>query len=344
MRREVARRPALAHRRLRPGRAGRARRRAGGVRTGRGASWPHPLRRGGAGPNPGGPRGARSLGSDGDRARAPHRRPVRLVVGDGRRLRRRHRSTARATARATASCSRDRDGLRGVGRLARPDGAVRRGPARGPGARRRTGGSSTTVASSAPSPCATRSPRPSSSRAGTSGMPSRRVIGAGRRHAPRWVSRCGLAARRGIDPVLVTCDATNTASARTIDVVRRRARGRAGRRPAALGPTGAPARPIGAGPVETRAGPARAGDARRGRRDAGGGAAGGLGRGLPARGRPRRRRDDARAGRTRGRRGTSSGRSDGLVVGSIGCFGPPDERAWSRSATASCRRPAAAAS
>ncbi|NUR16836.1 MAG: GNAT family N-acetyltransferase [Dermatophilaceae bacterium] len=133
----------------------------------------------------------------------------------------------------------------------------------------------------------------------------------------------GVAARRGIDPVLVTCDLTNVASARTIaacggvledsrdGVLRHWIR------------TGATADPIGNGPIETRlarlvpvtwddARAMVAGDRRRG-----------WASGYP-------REDDLDAVRSM----TSDDpdpwtprhvvrRSDGLAVGTIGCFGPP---------------------
>jgi predicted acetyltransferase len=133
----------------------------------------------------------------------------------------------------------------------------------------------------------------------------------------------GLAASRGIDPVLVTCDATNTASARTITscggvlederdgVLRHWVR------------SGAPAQPIGPGPVETRearlvpvtseeAAAMRAGERRAGW----------------AEGYPREDDLDAVGMMASGPDAWSPRhvvrRSDGLVVGSIGCFGPPD--------------------
>jgi predicted acetyltransferase len=133
-----------------------------------------------------------------------------------------------------------------------------------------------------------------------------------------------LAASRGIDPVLVTCDASNIASARTITscggvlederdgVLRHWVR------------THAPAPPIGPGPVETRearlvpitleeAAAMRAGERR------GGWAAG----------YPRQDDLDAVGMMTSGPDAWSPRhvvrRSDGLVVGSIGCFGPPDQ-------------------
>ncbi|MBC9823272.1 GNAT family N-acetyltransferase [Terrabacter sp. MAHUQ-38] len=134
-----------------------------------------------------------------------------------------------------------------------------------------------------------------------------------------------LAARRGIDPALVTCDATNTASARTIascggvlederDRVRRH-----------WIRTGAPAAPIGPEPIETRAArlvPITADDA-----------------GAMLAGRTRRdwaegypREDDLDAVRTMPPTGPDAWsprhvvrRADGRVVGSIGCLGPPDD-------------------
>jgi predicted acetyltransferase len=134
-----------------------------------------------------------------------------------------------------------------------------------------------------------------------------------------------LAARRGIDPVLVTCDATNTASARTIascggvlederDGVRRH-----------WIRTGAPAAPIGPEPVETRAArlvPITAAEARamlagKTRRD--------WADGYP-------REDDLDAVRMMPPTGPDAWsarhvvrRADGRVVGSIGCVGPPDD-------------------
>ncbi|MFM6848027.1 MAG: GNAT family N-acetyltransferase [Terrabacter sp.] len=134
-----------------------------------------------------------------------------------------------------------------------------------------------------------------------------------------------VAARRGIDPVLVTCDRTNEASARTIaacgglvedsrdGVLRHWIR------------TGAPAEPIGTGPVETRlaqlvpvtwdeAQAMVAGSRRRG-----------WAPGYP-------REDDLDAVRTMTAAGPDPWtprhvvrRSDGLIVGTIGCFGPPTD-------------------
>ncbi|GAB3882842.1 GNAT family N-acetyltransferase [Terrabacter terrigena] len=132
-----------------------------------------------------------------------------------------------------------------------------------------------------------------------------------------------IAARRGIDPVLVTCDRSNMASARTITacggvledsrdgVLRHWLR------------TGAPAAPIGSGPIETHLAtlvPVTWDEARAM-------VAGSRHRGW-APGYPRE--DDLDAVRTM----TSDGpdpwtprhvvrRSDGLAVGTIGCFGPP---------------------
>ena len=133
----------------------------------------------------------------------------------------------------------------------------------------------------------------------------------------------GVAARRGTDPVLVTCDRANEASARTIaacggvlederdGVLRHWLR------------TGADAEPIGPGPVDTRlarlvpvtsdeARAMLAGSRRRGWAD-----------GYP-------REDDLDAVRTMPSAGPDTWtprhvvrRADGLVVGSIGCFGPP---------------------
>ncbi len=132
-----------------------------------------------------------------------------------------------------------------------------------------------------------------------------------------------LAARRGIDPVLVTCDRTNVASARTI---------------AACGGvledsrdgvlrhwvhTGAAADPIGPGPVETRLArlvPVTWEEAQAM-------VAGSLRRGW-APGYPRE--DDLDAVRGMTPDGPDEWtprhivrRSDGLAVGSVGCFGPP---------------------
>lgn len=133
-----------------------------------------------------------------------------------------------------------------------------------------------------------------------------------------------LAASRGIDPVLVTCDATNTASARTITscggvlederegVLRHWVR------------TDAPAQPIGPGPIETRdarlvpvtseeAAAMRAGERRADW----------------ATGYPREDDLDAVGMMPSGPDAWTPRhivrRSDGLVVGSIGCFGPPDQ-------------------
>ena len=134
----------------------------------------------------------------------------------------------------------------------------------------------------------------------------------------------GLAASRGIDPVLVTCDAANTASARTIascggvledereGVLRHWIR------------TGAPAQPIGPAPIETRearlvpitseeAAAMRAGETREGW----------------AEGYPREDDLDALGMMPSGPDAWTPRHivrsSDGLAVGSIGCFGPPDE-------------------
>lgn len=132
-----------------------------------------------------------------------------------------------------------------------------------------------------------------------------------------------IAARRGIDPALITCDRTNVASARTIaacggvledtrdDVLRHWVR------------TGAAADPIGPGPVETRlarlvpvtwdeAQAMLAGSRRSGW----------------APGYPREDDLDAVRGMTAGGPDAWTPRhvvrrSDGLAVGSIGCFGPP---------------------
>ena len=133
-----------------------------------------------------------------------------------------------------------------------------------------------------------------------------------------------LAASRGIDPVLVTCDATNTASARTITscggvlederdgVLRHWVR------------TDAPAQPIGPGPIETRdarlvpvtseeAAAMRAGERRADW----------------ATGYPREDDLDAVGMMPSGPDAWTPRhivrRSDGLVVGSIGCFGPPEQ-------------------
>ena len=133
-----------------------------------------------------------------------------------------------------------------------------------------------------------------------------------------------IAAGRGIDPVLVTCDSTNTASARTIaacggvlederdGVLRHWIR------------TDAPAEPIAEAPVETR-------EARLvpvARDDADLMLAGGR-RSDWAAGYPRE--DDLDAVRMMPRDGPDAWsprhvvrRSDGTVVGSIGCFGPPE--------------------
>lgn len=133
----------------------------------------------------------------------------------------------------------------------------------------------------------------------------------------------GLAASRGIDPVLVTCDVDNVASARTIvacggvvederdGVLRHWVR------------TGAPAQPIGPGPVETRDArlvPVTADEAAAMRA--------GVRRADWAEGYPREDDLDA-VGMLTAAPDTWSPRhvvrrSDGLVVGSIGCFGPPD--------------------
>ena len=133
-----------------------------------------------------------------------------------------------------------------------------------------------------------------------------------------------LAASRGIDPVLVTCDATNTASARTITscggvlederegVLRHWVR------------TDAPAQPIGPGPIETRDArlvPVTAEEAaamRAGER-----------RAEWAKGYPREDDLDAIGMMPSVPDAWSPRhivrRSDGLVVGSIGCFGPPEQ-------------------
>ncbi|GAA2478235.1 GNAT family N-acetyltransferase [Terrabacter carboxydivorans] len=133
-----------------------------------------------------------------------------------------------------------------------------------------------------------------------------------------------LAAARGIDPVLVTCDVDNIGSARTIasaggvlederDGVLRH-----------WVSTGAPARPIGPGPIETREArlvPITPGDAaamRAGER-----------RADWAEGYPREDDLDAVGMMTSGPDAWSPRhvvrRSDGLAVGSIGCFGPPED-------------------
>jgi predicted acetyltransferase len=134
-----------------------------------------------------------------------------------------------------------------------------------------------------------------------------------------------VAARRGIDPVLVTCDRTNVASARTIaacggvledsrdGVLRHWVR------------TGAAADPIGPGPVETplaRLVPVT-------RAEAQAMVAGSRRRGW-APGYPRE--DDLDAVRTMTAAGPDAWtprhvvrRSDGLAVGTIGCFGPPTD-------------------
>jgi len=133
-----------------------------------------------------------------------------------------------------------------------------------------------------------------------------------------------LAASRGIDPVLVTCDATNTASARTIvscggvlederdGILRHWVR------------TDAPTVPIGPGPIETRDArlvPVTSADAaamRAGER-----------RADWAEGYPREDDLDAVGMLTSGPDAWSPRhivrRVDGLVVGSIGCFGPPEQ-------------------
>jgi predicted acetyltransferase len=133
----------------------------------------------------------------------------------------------------------------------------------------------------------------------------------------------GVAARRGIDPVLVTCDRTNEASARTIaacggllederdGVLRHWLR------------TGAPAEPIGAAPVETRLARLVPVTSEEARAMVAGSRRRGWAAGYP-------REDDVDAVRTM----TSAGpdawtprhvvrRADGLAVGTIGCFGPP---------------------
>lgn len=135
----------------------------------------------------------------------------------------------------------------------------------------------------------------------------------------------GVAASRGIDPVLITCDAGNTASARTIrsgggvlederdGVLRHWVR------------TGAPARPIDEGTLDTRdarlvpicAEEAAAMLSGERRRD--------WAPGYP-------RQDDLDAVRTLPATGPDAWsprhivrRHDGLVVGSVGCLGPPRE-------------------
>lgn len=132
-----------------------------------------------------------------------------------------------------------------------------------------------------------------------------------------------LAARRGIDPVLVTCDLTNVASARTIaacggvledsrdGVLRHWVR------------TGAVAEPIGPGPIETqlaRLVPVSSDEAHA---MLAGSRLRGWAPGYP-------REDDLDAVRSMPPSGPSAWtprhvvrRSDGLAVGTIGCFGPP---------------------
>lgn len=134
-----------------------------------------------------------------------------------------------------------------------------------------------------------------------------------------------LAASRGIDPVLVTCDADNVASARTI---------------AACGgvlederegvlrhwiPTGAPAEPVDSGPVETR-------EARLVPISSDEAAAmlAGERRTWWVEGYPRQ--DDLDAIGMLPTTGPDDWsprhvvrRSDGLAVGSVGCFGPPED-------------------
>jgi predicted acetyltransferase len=133
-----------------------------------------------------------------------------------------------------------------------------------------------------------------------------------------------MAAGRGLDPVLVTCDATNTASARTIascggvlederdGVLRHWIR------------TGAPARPIGSGPVETRAARLVSVTADEAAAMLAGEARAGWAEGYP-------RADDLDAARLMPPTGPDPWsprhvvrRADGLVVGSIGCLGPPE--------------------
>jgi predicted acetyltransferase len=152
--------------------------------------------------------------------------------------------------------------------------------------------------------------RPSMRRRGVASAALRRVLGE--------------AAARGLDPVLVICDEDNVASYRTIEG----AGGvledmREGSRRYWLA-TGARAEPLGPGPVET----ARATMATFTRSEVGGILSG---RRQPGWDAAFPRRDDVDAVRMAGEgdpfaaRGIRE-RSSGLLVGTIGCFGPPDQQ------------------
>lgn len=133
----------------------------------------------------------------------------------------------------------------------------------------------------------------------------------------------GLAAARGIDPALVTCDADNVASARTIA----RAGGvledeRAGSRRYWV-PTHAPMPPLTQAPVETPAASLVVISRTQAETMLAGGRLDWFAPGYP-------REDDLDALRMKGEPSAWSPRhivrrSDGLAVGSIGCFGPPSD-------------------
>lgn len=132
-----------------------------------------------------------------------------------------------------------------------------------------------------------------------------------------------LAAARGIDPVLITCEADNVASARTIESAGGVLEDERGGLRRYWIRTGATASPISAAPVQTRAALlvpitlAEANAMLEGKRREG------WAEGYP-------REDDLDAVRMMREPDAWSPRHivrrrDGLAVGSIGCFGPPDE-------------------
>ena len=133
----------------------------------------------------------------------------------------------------------------------------------------------------------------------------------------------GMAAARGLDPVLLTCDVDNIASARTIESAGGVLEDERGGKRRYWIRTGASASPLSLAPVQTRAAllvPITRDEAAamlEGRRP-----------GEWAEGYPRE--DDLDAVRMMRRLDEWSPRhvvrrSDGMVVGSIGCYGPPDE-------------------
>ncbi len=148
----------------------------------------------------------------------------------------------------------------------------------------------------------------------------------------RGVARAGLAlglrlaASRGIDPVLIMCEHDNLASARTIESVGGRFEDERGGLRRYWVATGARAEPLGDGPVETRLArlvTATVGEVsgiRAGRRQPNW-----------AEGYPREDDVDALSSvsvPTPWSARHIERRSDGLVVGSAGCFGPPDADGW----------------